>query len=56
MNGKDGVCSSLCKWVTNKPPLCGNGIIDLGETCENCPEDVRVCMTRCGNEIIDEHL
>ena len=56
MNGKDGKCSPLCKLVSIKPPLCGNEIINTGETCENCPEDVKVCATNCGNKKVESHL
>ena len=30
-------------WVYS---TCGNGVVDLGETCQSCPQDVWVC---CGN-------
>jgi len=39
-NGKDGQCSLVCKIVKKVDPLCGNGKIDPGETCETCPEDM----------------
>ncbi|MDR2416019.1 MAG: hypothetical protein LBD75_05440 [Candidatus Peribacteria bacterium] len=39
LNGKDGLCSSICKLET-----CGNGIPDLGETCQTCPQDLDRCI------------
>jgi hypothetical protein len=34
---------SGCVTPTSSPPTCGNGIIDPGETCFNCPEDIGPC-------------
>ena len=33
--GTDGV-----SWIASGP-FCGDGIADLGEDCENCPDDVK---------------
>ena len=43
--------------------LCGNGVIDPGEDCDTCPQDVQcapgeacvagVCVPLCGNGVID---
>ena len=38
---------------TNIAPLCGNGVIDEGEDCRNCPEDVGMCSSICGNGIVE---
>jgi cysteine-rich repeat protein len=35
--------------TTDITPTCGNGIINEEETCINCPEDVGVCTSICGN-------
>jgi cysteine-rich repeat protein len=50
-NGKDGKCSLTCELIPPTP--CGNGVIDDGETCKTCPEDVRRCATECGNGVIE---
>jgi hypothetical protein len=44
-------------------PLCGNGVVDPGETCANCPEDevcppdalciAGMCEITCGNGLPD---
>lgn len=32
---------------------CGNGIVEEGENCENCPADVGPCPSTCGNEELE---
>ncbi len=44
-------------------PLCGNGVVDVGEGCANCPQDVicpssmeclgGACELLCGNGVVD---
>ena len=46
-------CSYICTEIF-WPTSCGNWIIDVGETCMNCPLDLwKKCQTKCGNWKID---
>ena len=46
-------CSYICTEVL-RPTSCGNGKIDIWETCATCPLDVGYkCQTKCGNKILD---
>lgn len=56
MNGKDNKCSLSCRLIKQNLPLCGNGIIDSGETCQNCAQDVKRCFSLCGNGTIESFL
>jgi len=43
----DGTCNSgngVCGGDTYQaPPVCGNGVVDVGETCETCAADAGAC-------------
>jgi len=39
--------------VNENQYVCGNGIVEPGENCSNCPADVGVCSPNCGNKKID---
>ncbi len=48
-------CSYICTNVY-WPTTCGNGIIDLWETCAICPLDLWFkCQTKCGNKILESN-
>ncbi|MDO4714174.1 MAG: hypothetical protein Q4B28_06105 [bacterium] len=55
-NGKNQKCSSTCRLLEPGKPNCGNGQIDPGETCSNCPKDVQRCASACGNGILETQL
>ncbi|MEI6426060.1 MAG: PKD domain-containing protein [Candidatus Absconditabacteria bacterium] len=40
-------------WTNGGASSCGNGLIDAGESCTNCPADAGVCSIHCGNGTID---
>lgn len=39
----DSICPDNCTFLTDLDCTCGNGNIDEGENCSNCPEDV-ICQ------------
>ena len=45
----------ICGYTNIQLPIedvsCGNGVIDYGETCYNCPKDVWSCSSICWNWI-----
>ena len=47
LNGIGDICESNLQ-------ICGNGIVDPGEDCKNCPQDVKACTAFCGNGIAEE--
>ena len=53
-NWKDGKCRINCTLVSTD--LCGDGVIDPGETCQTCPLDVQRCISQCGNGIVETNL
>ncbi len=59
-DGKDNDCDSQTDTADTEctqPPTCGNSIVDSGETCTNCPQDIQcptgqICCTgTCTNPI-----
>ncbi|MBU0757106.1 MAG: S8 family serine peptidase [Nanoarchaeota archaeon] len=57
----DLVCDTVTKKCISGEDKCGNGAIDFGETCRNCPDDVGcynglVCQTdgTCGTDYPDD--
>ncbi len=38
---------------TTPPPVCGNGILEAGETCNSCPADAGSCAPVCGNGVLE---
>jgi hypothetical protein len=44
-NGKPGYCSNICTISNINPNFCGNGVVDPWENCNNCPQDVKDCLS-----------
>jgi len=63
LNGSDGDGGNGT--IPPNPELCGNGVVNSGETCLNCPSDVKcgagkacangrcVELGSCGNDLVD---
>jgi len=49
----DGCCAAGCAWPMDmdcEQPTCGNGRIDMGETCDNGPMSSRRCPASCADD------